>query len=146
MESGVDASVEKRFPGASATYGPKECSLYYQDFSSKIYNIRERLRGAKRSLSKDSCCFTCFLPTISCFALRDGSSRSCFDSNLMLCLFILCLRYYQQLGLEEKLRVKSFRIWNSYSLEKVFFNKVFINKSSCRYLCRRHFSSTRPSL
>ena len=105
----------------------QECSLYYQDFSEELFDIRQRLRKAKLSLSKDSCCFACFLPTITCFALRDSSSRSCFDSNLILCFFILCLRYYKELGLEEKLRVKSFRIWNSYSLEKVFFNKVFIN-------------------
>jgi len=106
----------------------KDCSLYYELFSEEIQSIREKLRGNKRSLSKDSCCFRCFLPTITCFALKESNARQCFDDTLVPSFFILCLKYFKDIGLEERLRVASFKIWNHYSLERIFFKKTFMNQ------------------
>lgn len=102
----------------------QDCLLYSR-VPREVAELKQKQRQQAKLLSKDSCCFTCFLPTLTCASLKEGDRAKCLNTSLVRSFFVLCLRYYKELGLEERLKVQSFKIWNYYSLEKVFFTKVF---------------------
>jgi hypothetical protein len=103
-----------------------DCTKYYSFLSKEIYNITQSKRHTIKSLSKDSCCFNCYLPTITCSSLK-GENSKCCSFPIMYFLAVLCISYYKELHLEEELKVESFNYkFNYYSLLKVFFNSIFL--------------------
>ena len=106
----------------------RDCPYYYSSLSKELSFINNnRKLIQERYLSKDSCCFYCYLPSYICSSLKKEGSRCC-NIPLIPNLFTICLVYYKELDLEEDLKVKTFNRWNFYSLAKVFFNKGFIKK------------------
>jgi hypothetical protein len=103
-----------------------DCVKYYSSLSKDVYNITQSKRNTIKSLSKDSCCFNCYLPTIACSSLKEENSKCCSFSTMYF-FAALCISYYKELDLERELKVKSFNYkFNYYSLLKVFFTPVFL--------------------
>jgi hypothetical protein len=104
-----------------------DCPKYYSSLSKEVNALRQSIKTTIKSLSKDSCCFFCYLPTITCSALKRENSKCC-SFNLMFYFAALCIHYYRELNLEEELKVKSFGYkFNYYSLIKGFFKPIFLN-------------------
>jgi hypothetical protein len=103
-----------------------DCAKYYSSLSNELYKLAQSKGTTIKSLKKDSCCFNCYLPTITCSSLKKENSKCC--SFLTMSFFaVLCMFYYKELNLEEELKVNSFNYkFNYYSLLKVFFNLVFL--------------------
>jgi superfamily II DNA/RNA helicase len=106
-------------------HGLQDC-LCYTSIHREVWKLKQQHHHQAKFLSKDSCCFACLLPTLTCASLKEGEGTKCFNTSLVRCFFALCLKHYKELGLEERLKVQSFKTWNVYSLEKVFFAKVFV--------------------
>ena len=56
------------------THATIDCVDYYSSLSKDVNSITQSKRNTVKSLSKDSCCFSCYLPTVICSALRKENS------------------------------------------------------------------------
>ena len=102
----------------------KNCTTV--DIGKPFRQFISRYRNSiKPRLIADTCCFTCFLPTIICSSLKQANSR-CLDNLLISKFFCICLLFFDKLDL-----YNSFNLDFNYkvdfdSLQKIFFSKVYI--------------------
>ena len=109
---------------SAAEHTTKHCTVVdvgrpaRQFFTSYQTSIRPRL-------AVDSCCFTCFLPTVVCSFLKTADNR-CLDSLLIARFFCTCLLFLDRLGLASSFRLDPSCRVDFGSLERVFFAKVYL--------------------
>ena len=109
---------------SAAEHTTKHCTVVdvgrpaRQFFTSYQTSIRPRL-------AVDSCCFTCFLPTVVCSFLKTADNR-CLDSLLIARFFCTCLLFLDRLGLASSFRLDPSHRVDFGSLERVFFAKVYL--------------------
>ena len=101
------------------------CTLY-SSFNNLIPSIKAELKDNRVSLSKDSCCFTCLLPTTLCSYYKKTNSTLCFSPDFI--FSILSLLYIKRVSLHTFIKLDIPKNANLITYLKICLKKVYIKE------------------
>src|SRR5258706_5427655 len=109
--------LENKEERHSSSYCSKY-SILELELMKVLQNIRDQTK------IQDSCCFTCYLPTLICSSLKEVGSNKCFNRKIVPRIFITFKLKESILKLDRFIRFK--KPLKDLEVLKIFFSKVFL--------------------